>query len=152
VYIAVLPFENYSGDARHDHFADALTEGLVSELSQMASLRVVSRTSSMQYRGARRPVPEIGRELGVDLLVEGSFVRDGERLRVIAQLIDARRDEHLWAASYRRAALGAVALQDELAMAIAKDVERTLKESAQWQAALPESRNVAPATGVKSQR
>jgi TolB-like protein len=152
VSIAVLPFENYSGDPRRDHLADALTDGVVCELSQVSSWRVVSRTSSMHYRGARKKLPEIGRELGVDLVVEGSFVGDGERLRVIAQLIDARRDEHVWATSYQRPAHDAMALQRDLAAAIARDIERTLKESPQWQALLPASWNAAPATGRNSQR
>jgi TolB-like protein len=151
-YLAVLPFENYSGDPRHDHFANALTEGVVSGLSRLQSLRVVSRTSSMHYQGAKKPLPQIGRELGVDLIVEGSFVRDGERVHVTVQLIDARRDEHLWTETYRRTVLGITALQDEVTSTIVKDVERRLRGTGQWQAALPESRKDAPATGTNSQR
>jgi TolB-like protein len=151
-YLAVLPFDNYSGDARHDHFANALTEGVVSGLSQLQGLRVVSRTSSMNYRGAKKPMVEIGRELGVDLVVEGSFVRHGGRLHVIVQLIDARRDEHVWAETYRRDVRDVLTLQDDLTSAIVRDVEKKLRATGQWQAALPESRKVAPATGMNSQR
>jgi TolB-like protein len=151
-YLAVLPFDNYSADARHDHFANALTEGVVSGLSQLQNLRVVSRTSSMHYRGAKKPMLEIGRELGVDLVVEGSFVRHGGRLHVIVQLIDARRDEHLWAETYRRDVRDVLTLQDDLTSAIVRDVQKRLRGTGQWQAALPESRKVAPATGMNSQR
>jgi TolB-like protein len=151
-YLAVLPFENYSEDPRHDPFANALTERVVSGLSRLQNLRVVSRTSSMHYRGAKKPLSEIGRELGVDLLVEGSFVRHGARLHVVVQLIDARRDEHVWTETYRRSVHDVLALHDELTSAIVKDVEKTLRGGGQWQAALPESRRDAPATGMNSQR
>lgn len=161
--VAVLPFESFSGDADQGHLADALTETLVSTLTQSGDLRVISRTSSMHYRGTRKTLREIGRELDVDLLIEGSIARAGTRVRVIAQLIDARTDEHIWAASYVREVRDPIALQDEVSAAIVRDLRVSLssrsrrqlagiRSGAQWQEPLPESRKDAPATGTNSQR
>jgi TolB-like protein len=149
--LAVLPFANYSGDARDDHLADAMTEVVVSALARVDTLRVLSRTSSMPYKGSGKPLPVIGRELGVDLLVEGSVARSGSRTRIIAQLIDARTDEHVWARSYVQDGADALALEDEVGAAIVRDLKAAIG-ARQWQVPKPESRNVAPATGTNSQR
>jgi TolB-like protein len=105
--LAVLPLDNFSSTG-NEMFANGLTEMLIADLSQIKGLRVISRTSSMQYRGERRSLPAIARDLGVDLIVEGSIVRADERVRVTAQLIDAKRDEHVWASSFH------MVLRDEL--------------------------------------
>jgi TolB-like protein len=120
--IAVLPLANFSGDARQDYFADGLTEALTASLAQIKSMRVISRTSSMAYKGGQKPLPEIARELDVDLLVEGSVVRDGDRVRVTAQLIDGATDEHLWARSFDGTMKNVIGLQDDIARAIAAEV------------------------------
>jgi TolB-like protein len=121
--LAVLPLVNYSADPQQDYFADGMTEALVSELSHIQNLRVVSRTSSMHYKDQRRRLPEIGRELNVDLIIEGSVRPAGDRVRVTAQLIDARTDEHVWSGSYDGSVENVIRLQDEVARAIAQDVE-----------------------------
>src|SRR6185503_19155852 len=100
--LAVLPLENLSGDASQEFFADGMTEALISDLARLAGLRVISRTSIMRYKGARRAVPEIAAELNVEAVLEGSVLRAGDRVRVTAQLIDARSDTHLWADRYDR--------------------------------------------------
>ena len=124
--IAVLPLQNYSAEARHAYFADGITEALITDLAQINGLRVTSRTSSMAYKGTTKAVPEIARELGVDLILEGSVVRDERRVRVTAQLIDADTDQHLWAKSYDRAVRDVLSLQSEVATAIAKEVNVTV--------------------------
>jgi TolB-like protein len=98
--LAVLPFDNFSGDASQDHFVNGMTEALIADLARVRGLRVISRTSSMLYRGEKKPLPQIANELGVDLLVEGSVARAGNRVRITAQLIDGASDEHIWARSY----------------------------------------------------
>lgn len=134
--LAVLPFETFSADTEQGHLADALTETLVSTLAQSGDLRVLSRTSSMHFRGTRKTVPEIGRELDVDLIVEGSITRAGTRVRVIAQLIDARTDEHLWASSYARELHDPIAMQDGVSAAIARDLRTALLARARRQLAV----------------
>jgi TolB-like protein len=124
--IAVLSFQNYSGDPRQDAFADALTEALISNLAQIDTWHVVSRTSSSQYKGQRRPLPDIARELGAAYVIEGSVTRANGRLRVVAQLIDARTDQHLWARSYDRALRDPLAVQMNVAAAITGDVRSAL--------------------------
>lgn len=126
VAIAVLPLQNLSGDARQEYFADGMTEALITDLAQMRGLRVISRTSSMVYKGQQKSLPEIARELGVDLIVEGSVARAGDRVRVSAQLIDASSDEHLWARSYDRRLRDVLVLQGEVAAAIAGEVKGAL--------------------------
>src|SRR5882757_5991320 len=98
--LAVLPLENLSRDPEQEYFADGLTEALITSLAKIRALRVISRTTAMHYKGAHRPLPEIARELGVEIVVEGSVLRFGERVRISAQLIDASSDTHLWAESY----------------------------------------------------
>jgi TolB-like protein len=122
VSIAVLPFQNLSGDAGQVHVADGMTEALIADLARIPSLRVVSRTSVMPYKGSSKSLPTIARELGADVLVEGSVLRDGHRLRVIAQLIEAKSDRHLWAQSYDRETHDILALQADVVRRIAEQV------------------------------
>src|SRR5712691_10246568 len=121
--IAVLPLENLSGDASQDYFVDGMTDALITELAQIGRLRVISRTSMMRYRATRKPLPEIARELNVEAVVEGTVVRVGPRVRVTAQLIHAPTDRHLWARSYDRELRDVLALQEEVARAIAQAVQ-----------------------------
>src|SRR2546426_1108698 len=120
--IAVLPLENISGDASEEYFADGMTDELITMLAKYKSLRVISRTSVMQYKKVRRPLPEIARELGVDGIVEGSIVRSKDRVRVTAQLVYAPADTHLWAESYDRDLGDVLSLQQELARSITNRV------------------------------
>jgi serine/threonine-protein kinase len=121
--IAVLPLDNYSGDAGQDYFAEGMTDELTSQLATLSQLRVISRGSTMQFKGKNRPpTPEIARKLDVDAVVEGSVIRSGERVRITVQLIDARSDRHLWAKSFERNSRDILALQDELASAIAREI------------------------------
>jgi eukaryotic-like serine/threonine-protein kinase len=121
--LAVLPLENLSGDPAQDYFADGMTEELIASLSKIGSLRVISRTSVMQYKGARKPLlKEIARELNVDAVVEGSVLRSGDRVRISVQLIYGATDRHLWAESYQRDLRDVLALQSEVGQAIANEI------------------------------
>jgi TolB-like protein len=124
--LAVLPLNNLSGDPTQEYFTDGLTEALVTDLAQIHALRVVSRTSSMRYKGTRRPLPEIARELNVDGIVEGSVLRSGGRVRITVQLIRAQKDEHLWANTYEGDATDVLALQGMAARAIVQEIRATL--------------------------
>jgi TolB-like protein/Tfp pilus assembly protein PilF len=124
--LAVLPLDNFSQDPSQDYFAEGMTDVLTSDLSQIRSLRVISRTSVMQYKGARKPLPEIARELKVDAVVEGSVLSSGGRVRVTAQLIYAPTDRHLWAGSYDRDLRDVLQLQSEVARTIADEIRVTL--------------------------
>jgi TolB-like protein/DNA-binding winged helix-turn-helix (wHTH) protein len=124
--LAVLPLENLSGDPSQDYFADGMTDELITNLGQIGSLRVISRTSVMQYRGVHKPLPQIARELNVDAIVEGTVVRSGSQVRIAAQLIQAPVDKHLWAQSYQSDLKDVLSLQHEVANAIAKQVRMTL--------------------------
>jgi TolB-like protein/DNA-binding winged helix-turn-helix (wHTH) protein/Flp pilus assembly protein TadD len=124
--IAVLPLENLSGDPNQQYFADGMTDELITLLAQIHSLRVISRTSVMRFQGVRRPLPEIARELNVDAIIEGSVLQSGGNVRVTAQLLDARQDRHLWAASYERQLTDVVGLQGQVAQAIAEQVKASL--------------------------
>jgi TolB-like protein len=122
---------NFSTDPALDAFADGLTEALVAELARAGGLRVASRTSSMHYKGARTPLGEIARDRGVDLVIEGSVVQSRGRIRIVAQLIAATEDEHLWAQSYDRHSGDVLDLQAEAARLIAQDVKLALTASPQ---------------------
>ena len=124
--LAVLPLENLSGNAEQDYFAAGMTAELITRLGQLSSIRVISRTSVMQYRGVRRSLPQVARELDVDAIVEGTVVRSGDRLRIATQLLDARQDRHLWAQSFESDLKDVPALQDKIASEIAKQVQFTL--------------------------
>jgi TolB-like protein/tetratricopeptide (TPR) repeat protein len=120
--IAILPLQNLSGDPRQDYFADSMTEELIADLGQVSASRVISRTSIMTYKGTTKTLPQIARELGVDTVVEGSVLRQGNHVRITAQLIDARTDHHLWARSYARDLNDVLTLQDEVARTIADQI------------------------------
>jgi TolB-like protein len=124
--LAVLPLANLTGDSGQDYFVDGMTDELTTELAQIGALRVTSRTSTMQFKDAKKPLPQIAKELNVDAVVEGSVVRSGDRVRITAQLIEAQSDRHLWAKSYERDSRDVMALQDELARDIAGEIRATL--------------------------
>ncbi len=125
--IAILPLENFSGDPSQEYFADGMTEQLTTDLAQISALRVISRTSVMQFKGDhRKPLPEIAKLLNVDAVVEGSVLRIGDKVRITAQLIDALADKHLWAQSYERDTRDVFAMQDEIASSIARAVNAQL--------------------------
>jgi adenylate cyclase len=133
--LAVLPLDNFSGDPNQEYFADGMTDELTTELASISALRIISRSSVMQFKGARRPsAPEIAKALNVDAVVEGSVLRAGDRVRITAQLIDAPADKHLWAKSFERTSRDVLALQDELAAAIAHEinVQLTPQEQARF--------------------
>jgi TolB-like protein/Tfp pilus assembly protein PilF len=120
--VAVLPLQNLSGDASNEYLADGLTEELLTDLAQIRSLRVISRTSIMTYKGTKKRLPEIARELNVDAVVEGSVMRSGNRVQVTAQLIEAPSDTHLWAQSYQGDLSDLLTLQNRVAQAIVQQV------------------------------
>jgi TolB-like protein len=124
--IAVLPMLNLSGDRAEEFFADGFTDELVTELAQIRALRVISRTSTMVYKGSRKPLPEIARELGVKYVLEGSVAREGGRVRVIAQLIDAPADTHIAARTYDGDVKDVFDIQSRISRAIAQDVRLDL--------------------------
>jgi serine/threonine protein kinase/tetratricopeptide (TPR) repeat protein len=140
--VAVLPLENLSGDPEQEYFADGMTEQLTGDLSSITTLRVISRTSVMQYKKARKPLPAIARELNVDGVVEGSVVRAGDKVRITARLIRAATEETLWARSYERDLRDVLALQSEVAKSIASEVGIAL--TSQEQARLAGVRPVDP--------
>jgi TolB-like protein/DNA-binding winged helix-turn-helix (wHTH) protein/Tfp pilus assembly protein PilF len=121
--IAVLPFDNFSGDPEQQYFADGMTEALIAELGQIRDLRVPSRTSVMLYKRANKPLRQIARELAVDALVEGSVSRSGDRVEITVQLLDGSRDQHLWGGTYDRDSRDVLALQHELARAITAELK-----------------------------
>jgi TolB-like protein/DNA-binding winged helix-turn-helix (wHTH) protein/Flp pilus assembly protein TadD len=129
--LAVLPLDNLSGDPSQDYFADGMTDELITDLGKISALQVTSRTSIMHYKGTRRTLPEIARELNVDALVEGSVVRSGNRVRITAQLIQASNDRHLWADSYQRDLDDLLSVQDSVALEIARQVRIRLTSSEQ---------------------
>ena len=133
--IAILPLQNLSEDPKQDYFADGMTEELTVDLGQVSALRVTSRTSAMNYRNSKKSVPDIARELNVDGVVEGSVVREGDEVRITAQLIDAKSDHHIWARSYTRGIGSILTLQREVAQEIADaiSVEVSPQEKARLQ-------------------
>ena len=132
--LAVLPLLDLSAARDHEYFADGMTEALITELGRLPDLKVISRTSAMAYKGSSLTLPDIARRLGVDAVVEGSVAVEGDRVRVTAQLVDARRDRHLWAENYDGSLDETLALQAELASAIAGQVESRLtpQQVARW--------------------
>lgn len=127
--LAVLPLENLSGDPAQDYFADGMTDELITMLARNSGLRVISRTSVMQYRKVHRPLPDIARELGVDGILEGSVGRSASRVHINVQLIFAPTDTHVWAESYDRDLSDVISLQSELAQTIARHVGMTASAS-----------------------
>jgi eukaryotic-like serine/threonine-protein kinase len=125
--IAVLPLENLSGDPGQEFFSDGMTEELISELAHVSALHVISRTSVMRYKGARKGLPEIARELNVDAIVEGSVTKIGGKVRITAQLIRARDERHMWSQKYERDLTDVLTLQGEVARALASEIRVSLK-------------------------
>jgi TolB-like protein/DNA-binding winged helix-turn-helix (wHTH) protein/Flp pilus assembly protein TadD len=140
--LAVLPLKNLSGNPAQEYFADGMTEEVIGRLSMIRGLRVISRTSVMQFKDTRLSAPEIARKLGVDALVEGSVMREGNRIRFHAQLIRASTDEHFWSESYDRELGDALTLESEVAQSIAQRVEVTV--SGEERARLVAARPVSP--------
>jgi TolB-like protein/DNA-binding winged helix-turn-helix (wHTH) protein/Flp pilus assembly protein TadD len=140
--LAVLPLENFSGDSSQDYFADGMTDELITELAQLRALRVVSRTSVMIYKGTRKSLPEIARELNVDAVVEGSVLRSGDQVRITAQLIQLPADKHLWAESYQGNVRDTLAVQNRVARAIAEEIR--IEVSPRERAALTSAREIDP--------
>jgi TolB-like protein/DNA-binding winged helix-turn-helix (wHTH) protein/Flp pilus assembly protein TadD len=140
--LVVLPLDNLSGEASQDYFADGMTDELITDLAQISALRVISRTSAMVYKGARKPLPQIARELNVDAVVEGTVLRSGDQVRITAQLIQAADDKHLWAESYEGNVRDTLALQNKVAAAIAEQIR--IKLNPQEQAALKNAKVVNP--------
>ena len=124
--IAVLPLENFSHDSEQDYFADGITEALITDLAQIDAVRVISRTSAMGYKATKKTLPQIGKELNVDVVVEGSVQKSGDRVRITAQLVHAATDRHLWAKSYERDMKDILALQSEIAQAVASEIRVAL--------------------------
>jgi TolB-like protein/DNA-binding winged helix-turn-helix (wHTH) protein/Flp pilus assembly protein TadD len=121
--LAVLPFENLTGNPEQDYFADGMTDAVITDLAQVRALRVISRTSVTQYKLAKKALPRIAEELGVDAVVEGTVSRSGDHVRITAQLIQAATDRHLWAQSYERELRDVLSLQREVAAAIAQAIQ-----------------------------
>ncbi|MFY9560258.1 MAG: protein kinase [Terriglobales bacterium] len=140
--LAVLPLANLSGDPAQEYFADGMTEAMITELAQISALRVISRTSVMQYKGGKKPLPEIAHELHVDSVIEGSVLRSGEKVRITAQLIQAVPERHLWAKSYDGDLRDVMAIQSEVARSVAEEIR--IKLTAQEESRLQKSRPVNP--------
>lgn len=141
--IAILPLENLSGSPDQNYFADGMTEELINDLGQVSTLRVISLTSSMSYKGTKKTLPEIAHELSVDGVVEGGVLREGNQVRVSVQLIDARNDRPVWAHTYIRDLSGVSSWQGEVAQAIADEVSSDV--TPQQQAQLTRKSSVDPA-------
>jgi TolB-like protein len=122
--LAVLPLDNLSGDPSQEYFSDGMTDELIGAISGIKLLRVISRTSVMRYKGARKSIPEIARELRVDAVVEGSVMRSGEKVRIITQLIYASEEKHVWAGRYERELRDILQLQAEIAQEIANQIQK----------------------------
>jgi|SRR5215472_15455494 len=140
--LAVLPLESLSADGSQDYFADGMTDELITDLGQIGALRVISRTSVMPYKGARKPLAQIARELNVDAVVEGTVFRSGNQVRITAQLIEAPEDKHLWSHDYEGDLRDTLALQNQVAHAIADQIRISLNP--QEEAALKSIKVVNP--------
>lgn len=124
--IAVLPLENLSCDPELGYFADGMTDALIAYLSKISALRLTSRSTVMRYKGTKKPLRQIAKELNVDAVVEGTVLRSGNRVRISAQLIQANPERHLWVESYERDLRDILSVQAEVAQAIARETRRTL--------------------------
>ncbi len=133
--LAVLPLEDLSSDKEQEYFADGMTDELITELGKIGALRVISRTSVMQYKATRKPLGEIAGKLKVDAVVEGTVLRSGNRVRITAQLIRAAREKHLWAESYQGELSDLLALQAKVARAIASEIRVRLTPQEQARSA-----------------
>ncbi|HYT24276.1 MAG TPA: winged helix-turn-helix domain-containing protein [Candidatus Polarisedimenticolia bacterium] len=138
--LAVLPLQNLSNDPSQEYFADGMTDALITDLAQIGSLKVISRTSTMRYKKSDKTLPEIARELNVGGIVEGTIQRSGDRVRITAQLIHAPTDKHVWASSFERDARDVLTVEGEVAQAIAVEIRARL--TPQEQARLTQPRPV----------
>ena len=129
--LAVLPLVNLSGDRDQDYFADGMTEALTTDLGKISALRVISRTSVMQYKGTKKPLPEIARELNVEAFIEGTVSRSGNHLRITANLLQASPEKHLWAETYESEVGDALTVQGEIAQAVARQIQVRLTQNEQ---------------------
>ena len=125
--VAILPLLNLSGNSEQEYLVDGMTDQLITDLARATPLRVISRTSTMQYKGTRKSLPEIAKDLNVDAIVEGSVLPSQGNVRITAQLLDARTDRHLWAQSYERSSQDLLAMQDEVARDIVHEISATLQ-------------------------
>ncbi len=142
--IAVLPMKNLMGDPEQDYFVEGMHEALITELSKISALKVISRTSTMRYKQTDKPLPEIARDLGVQGVIEGSVLREGDQVRITVQLIHGPSDRHLWGHSFDRELRGILALQSEVARTIAEEIK--VKLSPAEQARLARTRPINPAS------
>ena len=140
--LAVLPLQNFSGNPEQDYLSDGMTEALIARLSTIHALRVISRTTAMQFKGTRKSVPAIGKELNVDALIEGSVLRSGDKIRISVQLIRADTDEHLWSGTYDREVQDVLALQSDVTYGIARHIEVAVSGTPRGSPVAP--RTVAP--------
>jgi TolB-like protein/DNA-binding winged helix-turn-helix (wHTH) protein/Tfp pilus assembly protein PilF len=140
--IAVLPLKNLSSDPEQEFLAEGLTDELITRLASLPGLKVISRTSSMQYKDSKKPLPQIAKELNVDAIVEGSVLRVDERVRITAELIHATDDHHIWAQSYERDQRDIFAVQSEVTSAIAESIQ--LKIAPETQQQLAAARTIDP--------
>ena len=140
--LVVLPLENLSGDKEHEYFADGMTDALTTDLAQIGSLRVISRTSAMHFKASKATVPQIGHDLHVDAVVEGMVARGDNRVRVTARLVEVPTDQLLWARTYERDLKDVLALQDEIARDITEQIR--LKLSAKQRSRLMQAHTVDP--------
>jgi len=140
--IAVLPLENLTGNAEQEYFVDGMTEALITELGKISALRVISRTSAMAFKGSKKPLPEIARQLGVDAVLEGAVARDRDRVRITTRLVHLSQERTLWAQSYERDLRDISALQGEIALVVAGEIR--IKVRNQEQARLAQARPVDP--------
>jgi eukaryotic-like serine/threonine-protein kinase len=124
--LAVLPLENLTGDPAQEYFADGMTDALITNLTKVGSLRVISHASAMHYKGMRKTLPEIARELNVNAVLEGSVIRSGDHVRISAQLVDAARDQNLWAQDYERDVQDVLRLQSEVAWDVVTQIQAKL--------------------------
>jgi TolB-like protein len=139
--IAVLPFENFSDSKEDEYFSDGVTEDILTQLSKISELRVISRTTMMQYKGTRKTIQEIGRELMVGSVLEGSIRRDHSRVRIVGQLIDARTDEHLWADTFEHELKDVFAIQTQVAQQIARALKAVLSPKEERRISTPPTSN-----------
>jgi TolB-like protein/DNA-binding winged helix-turn-helix (wHTH) protein/Tfp pilus assembly protein PilF len=139
--LAVLPLENLSHDAEQEYFADGMTDDLITDLAKISALRVVSRTSVMQYKGSKKSVPEIARELNVDAVLEGTVARYQDRVRITAQLISADPEKHLWAEKYETNLSDVLTVQDDVAKAVARAIQIKVKPTEQLLLTTPRAVN-----------
>ena len=141
--LAVLPLDNPSNDPEQEYFADGMTEELINSLAKIEALRVISRTSAMTYKGVKnKPLPRIARELNVDAIVEGSVLQSGNRVRITVQLFEGKTERQLWAQNYEQDLRDVLALQGEVASAIAREIR--IQVSPKEKRRLAQSRRVKP--------